>query len=97
MINFSKNKKLNNVLNIIHDEMIENVGLGDIKRYHDEFKYVSDYNIYQYGNLRIYYDDIRELYKDYKSLIKVNDNEIEKIYKRQVGFVARYILNNEYN
>lgn len=95
MINFSKNKKLNNVLNTIYDEIKENLTLTDIKRYKETFKNEIDYNIYSYGNLRIYYEDIRELYKDYKSLKNASDYKLENIYKRQVGYITRYIYNHD--
>lgn len=91
MIKFSKNKKLNEVLNTIYDEVME-IGIDDIKRYYNEFKDFKDYNIFSYGNVRIYYDDIRELYKDYKSLVNASDSKLEEIYKRQVGYIARYII-----
>lgn len=88
MMKFSKNAKLNKVLNTIYEEL-EEVGKEEIKRYKNEFKYETDFNIYQYGNLRIYFDDIRKLYKDYKSLQNASDSKIESIYKRQVGYIAR--------
>lgn len=91
MLKFSKNKKLNEVLNTIYNEVME-IGIDDIKRYYNEFKNYKDYNIYSYGNVRVYYDDIRELYKEYKSLANASDNKLENIYKRQVGYITRYII-----
>lgn len=91
MIKFSKNKKLNEVLNTIYDEVMD-IGINNIKRYYNEFKDFKDYNIYSDGNVRIYYDDIRELYQEYKSLKNASDYKLEEIYKRQVGYIARYII-----
>lgn len=91
MEKFSKNKKLNKVLNIIYDEVME-IGIDNVKRYYNEFKGFKDYNIFSYGNVRVYYDDIRELYKEYKSLSNASDNKLENIYKRQIGYITRYII-----
>lgn len=93
MEKFSKNKKLNGVLNDILDSLKE-LGLEEVTRYYKEFKEYKDYNIVEYGNLLIYYDDIRELYKSngYKSLDKMSNNKIWETYKRQVGYVARLMI-----
>ena len=96
MKKFSKNKKLNGVLNDILDSLKE-LGLEEVKRYYKEFRNYKDYNIVEYGNLLIYYDDIRELYKSngYKSIEKMSDNKVWETYKRQVGYVARYMIREE--
>lgn len=92
---FSKNKKLNGVLNAIYNDLIE-LGIDEVKRYHDEFKYQSDYNLAEYANLLVFYDDIRELYKQngYKSTDRMSDQKIWATYKSQVGYVARRMLKN---
>lgn len=93
MRNFSKNKKLNGVLNDIL-ESLQELGTEEVARYYKEFNNEKDYNIVQYGNLLMYYDDIRELYRrnGYISLDKMSDNRIWDIYKRQVGYVARTLV-----
>ena len=93
MMNFSKNKKLNGVLNAIYNDLME-LGLDEVKKYYNDFSNKVDYNLVDYGNLLIYYDDIRELYKNhgYKSIDKISDDALSDIYKRQVGFVTRTIL-----
>lgn len=88
---YSSNKKLNNVLNYIENELLE-LGLDEVKHYYDEFKGEVDYNLAQYGNLTVYYYDVRGIYKDYKSLQNVSDSKIWDIYKRQVGYVARRLM-----
>ena len=98
-VNFSKNSKLNFVLNFIHEDLLsicesKNESIEQIARYKSNFKNESDYNIAQYGNVLIYYCQVRELYRDYKSLQKMSDSKLWEIYKRQVGYVANYILNN---
>lgn len=92
MKKFSKNKKLNYVLNDIYDDLME-LGKDEIKRYMHSFPNEMDYNIYQYGNMRIYYSEIKELYKNYKCLKNASIDKLIDIYKRQVGYMARLIVN----
>ena len=93
MEKFSKNKKLNGLLNDIL-ESLQDLGIEEVKRYYKEFKSCKDYNIVEYGNLFIYYEDIRELYTSngYKNIDKISDRKIWETYKRQVGYVARYMI-----
>lgn len=101
LVNFSKNKKLNGVLNDIYTQLLEmcdteNESISNIKHYAKEFPKESDYNIAQYGNLIVYNDDVLAMYKKYgyKSLDRLSVDAIWNIYKRQVGYVVRYILDN---
>lgn len=93
MKKFSVNVKLNAVLNEIFNDLQE-MGVNEVRRYVREFWYCNDYNIVQYGNLLIYYSDVRELYKraGYKSMDKMSDTKIWEVYKRQVGYMARVML-----
>lgn len=93
MKNFSKNKKLNGVLNDIL-ESLQEMGIEEVARYYKEFNNEIDYNIAIYGNLLIYYNDIRELYRrnGYTSLDKMSDNKVWDIYRRQVGYVTRALV-----
>lgn len=95
MTNYSKNKKLNTLLNTIENDLLE-LGIDEVKRYYNEFKHEPDYNIVQYGNLLIYYSDIYELYKNcgYKTTDKFSTQKIWETYKKQVGYVARKLLKN---
>ena len=92
MAKFSKNKKLNYVLNDIYSDLVK-MGKDELKRYMQYFPNEIDYNIYQYGNIRIYYSDIKELYKNYKCLKNASIEKLINIYKRQVGYMARLIVN----
>ena len=96
MIKYSKNKKLNTLLQNIEKSLIENLGIDEIKRYYNEFKNCSDYNIAQYGNLLIYYIDIRDLYIESgysnSTISKMSDSKIWETYKRQVGYVVRKLM-----
>ena len=53
-----------------------------------------DYNLYQYGNLLVYNAQIHNLYSGYKSLQNVSIDKLIETYKRQVRYVANYILSN---
>lgn len=95
-IKFSKNKKLNNILNEIYEEFKWNFDedyKNETRRYMKMFPNEIDYNIAQYGNLLIYYTDIRDIYNTcgYKSINKMSDDKLWETYKRQVGYIARYI------
>ena len=99
-IKFSQNAKLNKVLNNIYDSLLsihdtKSESIAEIKHYKDNFPEELDYNLYQYGNLLIWDSDIEDLYKDYKSLHKSSVEKIREIYKRQIRYVANYILTNE--
>ena len=93
MKKYSKNKKLNEVLKTIEEQLLE-LGLDEVKHYKDNFKNELDFNIVQYGNLLIYYVDVKEMYRNcgYKSLDKMSDAKVWEIYKRQVGFVASQLV-----
>lgn len=98
-IKFSKNQKLNFVLNDIYFSLLEmcdseKESIQEIKRYKENFPNELDYNLYQYGNLLVYNDQIQNLYSDYKSLQNVSIDKLIETYKRQVRYVVNYILSN---
>lgn len=95
---FSYNKKLNGALNEIYSDLLEisdneELSRKEVRRYFDEWKREPDYNLAQYGNLLIYYWDVREFYKrhGYKSMDRMSDQKVWKIYMSQVGYVARLL------
>ena len=92
---YSKNAKLNNVLNQIENQM-HYLELPEIAYYMQENPNEPDYNIAQYGNMLIYYWEIRKMYikAGYKSFMdnRISDNKMWEIYKRQVGYVARELM-----
>lgn len=90
---YSKNKKLNEVLSRIEEQLLE-LGLDEVKHYKDSFPNELDYNIAQYGNLLIYYYDVKKMYSDcgYTTLDKMSDSKVWEIYKSQVGWVARQLV-----
>ena len=93
MNKFSKNVKLNKVLMEIEDSLLE-LGIDEVKRYYNQFKHEDDYNIVQYGNLLIWYNEIYDLYRScgYKSTDKMTTDKIWDLYKRQVGYVVRCLV-----
>ena len=93
MNKYSKNNKLNKVLVEIEKNLLD-LGLEEIERYYNTFGNEVDYNIAQYGNMLIYYDQIYDFYRKcgYKSTDKMSTDKIWSIYKSQVGYVARKII-----
>lgn len=90
MLKMSINAKRNGLLNEIYEDLLE-MGVEEVKRYKKAFPYELDYNLVQYGNLLIYYYDIREFYKKhgYKSAENATDSQVWEIYKRDVRDIAR--------
>ena len=91
---YSKNNKLNKALKAIEADLLE-LGLDEVKRYYNNFKREADYNIAQYGNVLVYYSDIYDFYKNcgYKSTDKMSTDKIWNLYKKQVGYVTRCLVN----
>ena len=92
---YSKNAKLNNVLNQIENQLTY-LELSEIARYMKDFPNEPDYNLAQYGIMLVYFWEIRKMYikAGYKSFMnnRISDNKMWEIYKRQVGYVARQII-----
>lgn len=92
---YSKNVKLDNVLNQIENQLTY-IELPEIARYMKDFPNEPDYNLAQYGNMLFYYSEIRKMYINagYKTFEnnRISDNKMWEIYKRQVGYVARQIM-----
>ena len=90
---YSKNVKLNKVLTEIEKDLLD-LGVNEIKRYYNEFKNEVDFNIVQYGNMLIYYNDVYNFYRScgYKTTDKMTQDKIWDLYKRQVGYVAKKII-----
>lgn len=96
MEKYSNNKKLNGVLNEIREDLLsihdtEAESRKEIAHYKREFPNEIDFNLVQYGNMLIYYYDIRAMYArhGYKSMDRMSDAQVWDTYKRQVGYVAR--------
>lgn len=89
MPRFSKNNKLNSVLSAIYDDLTE-MGYEQIKQYVDAFPRETDFNIIQYGNLLVYYSQVRNLYTEcgYKTS-NYTDYQLWDAYKRQCGYIVR--------
>ena len=93
MNKYSKNNKLNKVLMGIESDLLE-MGINEIKRYYNTFKNEVDFNIVQYGNMLVYYNDIYNFYRScgYKSTDKMSTSKIWGLYKKQVGYVVKKLI-----
>ena len=95
---YSKNVKLNTVLNQIEFDLLQ-LSKNEIAKYMQYNPNEPDYNIAQYGNMLIYYDEIRKMYIDagYKSFKgnKISNTSMWNIYKSQVGYVARELMKTD--
>ena len=94
MNKYSKNNKLNKVLTEIEVDLLDNLGLEEIEIYYNTFKNEADFNIVQYGNMLVYYDQIYDFYRKcgYKSTDKMSTDKIWDLYKSQVGYVTRKLI-----
>lgn len=53
------------VLNAVYEDIwedLEELGSDEVKHYMRAFPREADYNLVQYGNMRIYYCEIRDMY-----------------------------------
>lgn len=84
-------------LKSIHDT--EQESLDEVRHYAKHFHLISDFNIVQYGSLLVYYDDIRDFYKDcgYPNIEQMENDELWDMYRKNVGYVAKMMLCNELN
>ena len=90
MIKFSRSTKVDYVMTDIFNDLQE-LGTEEVKRYKKEFPFEIDYNLFMYGNLRIYNYDIMELFKKagYKVNFEKDTTKYVELYKALVGRVAR--------
>lgn len=89
-----------NLLNAIKEELLEicdtkEESLNELKRYRKEFKYEKDYNIYQYGNIRPYYSQIRDLFKAVKHPSPEDNQALCEIFKRYIRKATDELLTEE--
>lgn len=99
---FSTNRKYNATLESIyfdllhiHDTKAES--LEEIRHYYNEFRTIGkDYNLAMYGNLLIYYYQVREMFLrcgySAKHLARFSDSKVWEMYLYRVGEVVRYIM-----
>lgn len=99
MNKYSPNNKLEACLRGIEQELMDigdtpSESISEIRRYVRTFPQEPDYNLAQYSNCLIYYDQVRKFYEDcgYKTVAKWSDDKMWATYLRQVGYVARQLL-----
>lgn len=87
--------KYRELRNDIKKDMLESLGVEEIKHYYNDYwnKKEIDYNIAQYGNLLIYYCDVRELFEKHDYKVKnYSDTTLWDMYRGLVGKIARAIV-----
>lgn len=98
MKHFSTNPKFKATQNAIFADLLsmcdtESESRKEIARYRAEFPKEPDYNIAQYGNLLIYYYDVRQMFLNAgyseKTLKRLSDSRLWEIYLYRVGEVVR--------
>lgn len=95
-------------LALIYEDILENIGIDEVKRYYKTFKHESDYNVAQFGNLLVYYYQVRKFLIDcgfskydeqYKQShlqgqYKIKDDEVWQYYLMLVRVVVDTMINN---
>lgn len=100
MTKYSKNAKLNKVLNDIEAQLLgihdtEGESLEEVGHYMASYpRGFRDYKIAEHGNLLYTYDEVYKMYRDagYKSTDAFSRDRIWEVYKKQVGYVARELM-----
>lgn len=81
-------------------EYLADLGKDEVLRYMKEFPNEPDYNLAAYGNMRIYYHEIREMYRKAgyaESTLKLmNDDKLWRNYRSNVGYLARMSMHIEH-
>ena len=92
---FSKNSKLNKVLNRIYSSLLnisdtKDESIEEVKRYKKSFQHELDYNIAQHGHMIIANYDIRMMYTHAGyHCSKWSNEKILKTYYGHIGYVVR--------
>lgn len=86
----SKSKKLQYVYADIWQDL-EELGIKEVKHYVKSFPRVAGFNIAQYGSMRVYFDDVRELYTS------AGISKFEQTRKRSSknGIAGDWLISNE--
>lgn len=106
---YSKNKKLNTLLNCIESDVINAFNddkdgkdgahevIESLEYYKKYYPGEIDYNTAQGGHLLVYFYQVYDLYRNcgYKITEKFSSSKIWETYRRQVGYVCNEILRNQ--
>lgn len=90
--------KTDNLIEELKTELIECMGsnkdeaLNELVRYKKEFYFIEDYNIYNYGNIRPYYYQIREFFEACKMRVSKNDDIMLARYKYYIRQAVNELL-----
>lgn len=93
------NKEKNAALKAAIQSQLKELGLEEIKHYvftFNDWRKYPDYNLAEYGNLLVYFDDIRDLYRKcgYRWAEYASDMKLWESYKRIVGYTASQMIAN---
>ena len=98
MKHFSNNPKYNAVANEILSSLLsihdtETESRNEIEHYRKAFPGEPDFNLAEYGNLLIYYSDIRDMFRkcgySENHLKRIPDFKLWTMYRYRVGYVVR--------
>lgn len=98
---FSRNKKYDAYLSGIKEQLLTihdtpEESMSEIRHYMEMFPNEIDFNLAQYGNMLIYYDDVRDFMRECgyaeSTIRKMSNDQIWEAYKRNVGYVARELV-----
>lgn len=98
MKTFSNNPKFNATMCEIYADLLtmcdtETESRNEIARYRREFPRELDFNLAAYGNLLIYFSDVREMFArcgySEKHLKRITDARLWEMYRARVGEVVR--------
>lgn len=98
LVKYSTNPKTNSVLNDIREQILsihdtEEESIEELLHYSRVFPNEVDMNLYQYGNLLIYYKDIVEMFRRAGYMVeRLSQYKWEETYKKMVGYVARKMV-----
>lgn len=98
----SVNPKYNALLESIYNDLMNFYGgnpeesVREIRRYAREFPHEIDYNIAQYGNVLVYYKQVRDRFLECgyspRTVDRMSNDRIWRIYRSNVGYVVRQLF-----
>lgn len=98
---FSNNKKTEAYLTGIQKQLLSihdtpEESMSEILNYMEKFPDEIDFNLAAYGNMLIYYDDVRDFMRECgyaeSTINRMSNDQIWEAYRRNVGYVARELV-----
>ena len=83
------------ILDDIKEELVNDTGLDEIKRYFHRYYKEKDYSVYSNRLLLIYYDEIREYFEGFGVKVeRLSNDEVESLYKNFIGLAVIELMRN---